>query len=220
MSTETTAATTPDAAAATDPALGADAEVESGSILGGEAEAGAAGDGEPNGQSADEPERDGAGEGDGEKAADVDYEFSLPDDMPVDEDGLTWAKTEFKELGIPKEKAQGLVDRHIQGLKAAQERQMQAWEQQKGEWAKAVRTDPELGGANLQETTRLGNAAIKAAGFDKDTVQLMEHAGLLGHPGFIRGMRKLGGIVSDDRFVEAAGTATERSIADRLYGTD
>jgi len=192
---------------------------ESASILGGEAEAKAPGGEQPGDQSADEPKREGAGEGDGEKAdQSFEYEFELPDGMPVDEEGLEWAKTEFKELGVPPEKAKALVDRHVKGIEAAQQRQMAAWEQTKAEWAKQVRADPEIGGANLNETTRLGNAAIKTAGFDAETVELMKHAGLLGHPGFIRGMRKLGGFVSEDRFVEAAGAATERSIADRLYG--
>ncbi|WP_119169031.1 hypothetical protein [Algihabitans albus] len=175
---------------------------------------------------------DDAGSGDrfGESAKsngaeeESDYRFDLPPDvMPdggvpagLDAERLEAFKPLARELKLSNAQAQKLVDLHARALKQGTDLLMQRHAETVEDWTRQTRADPEIGGDKLEETLRLGNAAVQHA-FDAPTIELLKHFGLLNHPGFIRGLRGFGRIVSDDHFVESSGTAAPRSRAERMY---
>ena len=153
-----------------------------------------------------------------------DYSFDLPSEfgpegsfpMGLDAERLEAFKPLARELNLSNAQAQKLVDLHARALQEGSQTLMQRHAETVETWSRETRTDPEIGGDKLEETLQLGNAALQQA-FDAPTVELLKHFGLLNHPGFIRGLRSFGLIVSDDRFVESSGTAAPRSRAERMY---
>ncbi|MGP1257196.1 MAG: hypothetical protein ACTS10_22470 [Kiloniellales bacterium] len=156
--------------------------------------------------------------------AESDYSFDLPPEfgpegsfpMGLDAERLKAFKPLARELKLSNAQAQKLIDLHARALQEGSQTLMQCHAETVETWSRETRADPEIGGDKLEETLRLGNAALQQA-FDASTQDLLKHFGLLNHPGFIRGLRSFGLIVSDDRFVESSGTAAPRSRAERMY---
>lgn len=173
-----------------------------------------------------EKEAEKAGDGDREEGdsdksdkADeeqVEYELKAPEGLELDEQAVEAFLPVAQRLKLSNEDAQELTDLHAKALKHQNEQTLQRHVEMVDGWTKAAKADPDIGGDKLEETTRLGDAAVKHA-FDAETVTLLKHFGLLNHPGFIKGMRDFGQIVTDDRFIQSTGHAAPRSRAERMY---
>lgn len=159
------------------------------------------------------------GEGDSDKSdkADeeqVEYELKAPEGLELDEQAVEAFLPVAQRLKLSNEDAQELTDLHAKALKHQNEQTLQRHVEMVDGWTKATKADPDIGGDKLEETTRLGDAAVKHA-FDAETVTLLKHFGLLNHPGFIKGMRDFGRIVTDDRFIQSTGKGAPRSQEER-----
>lgn len=104
----------------------------------------------------DKDEKEGE-EGDAEKIEMIEYgEFKLPEDLPADENDVTWLKAFGSKHKMPKEAVQELIDKHADAVG----RGMDSWEQIKEVRKAELQNHPTLGGENLESTKNIGNLVM------------------------------------------------------------
>jgi hypothetical protein len=125
------------------------------------------------------------------------YEFALPDGFQMDEEGLA-AFSEFaKDLDMPQEAAQKMLEKMGPAM---QQRQMAAIEKVQTEWADASKSDKEFGGAKLDENLAVAKKALDAFG-TPELSKLLKETGLGNNPEIIRAFYRAGKAISEDSFV-------------------
>lgn len=151
----------------------------------------------------------------GQPATPVEYtDFAVPDGMEMDAEVLTNFKGIAKELGIPQEAAQKLIDLQasLETKRSAAAEQAQA--AQKQQWADQVKADPELGGANFDKTVETAIKAVEKYG-TPELRDLLSETGMGNHPLMVKFCHAIGKALSEDGLV-MGGTqsAREMSIVD------
>ncbi len=142
------------------------------------------------------------------------YEFKAPEGQQFDPQVIEAYSEIAKELNLPQESAQKIIDK-IAPVMA--EKQMRVMEQARNEWAEATRSDKEFGGDKLDENLAAAKSALKAFGNDSLT-NLLNESGLGNHPEVIRFMVKAGKAISEDGFVRGQRQSTANDDpAKRLF---
>ncbi len=122
------------------------------------------------------------------------YKLTMPDGVPLDQELMGKAAPVFREMGLSNDQASRLVPL----VSEVQQRVVMAlgddFTALKTDWAKAAKSDPQLGGARWSETMRLADTAMTAGGAPKGSEfrELLDESGLGNHPAFIRVFRALG----------------------------
>lgn len=147
----------------------------------------------------------------GDKAKDgdaVDYgkaiaEVKLPDGMTLNADAAKAAGDLFGKHKISADAAKELTALYAQQVKAGGDAATKAFADQVQAWKTESTADKDLGAENL-------GLAKTTAGkvFDAKTIELMEHFGLMNHPGVLKGLVKIGKATKDDSFVPGDAGAT------------
>ena len=166
------------------------------------------------GQQADESTRteDGQQEKKAEGAPES-YEFKSPEGVTFD-DAVIGAFTEVaKELDLPQDKAQKVLDKMAPVIASRQAEQIQV---ARTEWASAAKIDKEFGGEKLDENLGTAKKALDAFA-TPELRTLLEETGLGNHPEVIRVFYRAGKAISEDRFVSGQGGKTNQNDARRLY---
>jgi hypothetical protein len=159
-----------------------------------------------------------------EAPAEIKYELKAPEGKSFDAEALKAYTNAVKDLKLPAEAAQKLLDqvapvlheRRVQGEK-------QALEAIHSEWTQASQTDKEFGGDKLKENIAVAQAALEKFG-TPELQQFLVDSGLGNHPEIIRAFYRAGKAVSEDKFVggkepgATVGPATFNDHAARLYG--
>ncbi len=138
-----------------------------------------------------EPEKEGAPEK---------YEFNdKVADAPevLDPEVLTAFGEVAKELDLPQDAAQKVLDKVAPVIQARQAAQV---EQARTEWAESSKSDDEFGGENLNANLEVAKTALDAFGTDP-LKQLLSESGLGNHPEVIRFMYRAGKAISEDSYV-------------------
>jgi len=122
-----------------------------------------------------EAQAEAPAEAPGQPAPAVEYtDFAVPDGMEMDAEVLTNFKGIAKELGIPQEAAQKLIDLQasMETKRSAAAEQAQA--EQAQQWAAQIKADKELGGENYDKTlaTVTVLAADLVAGYQSPVITL------------------------------------------------
>ena len=128
------------------------------------------------------------------------YEFNdKVADAPevLDPDVLTAFGEVAKELDLPQEAAQKVLDKVAPVIQA---RQAKVVEEAKIGWANDARSDEEFGGENLNANLEIAKSSLKAFGTDALT-NLLQESGLGNHPEVIRFMYRAGKAISEDAYV-------------------
>lgn len=147
---------------------------------------------------ADEAKDDGKDKPQGAPEAYTD--FTLPEGMEMDSEVLGEFKDFAKELNIPQEKAQQLIDFQTK-LATKQAEEYQAAVIKQGEqWAAAVKNDPELGGENYDKSVASAVKVIQAFG-DDGLKELLNTSGLGNHPALFKFCHRVSQAISEDKFV-------------------
>ena len=128
------------------------------------------------------------------------YEFNnkvadAPEEL--DPEVLTAFGEVAKELDLPQEAAQKVLDKVAPVMQA---RQAQQVENAKTEWAENSQSDKEFGGENLNANLEIAKSALNAFGTDP-LKQLLSESGLGNHPEVIRFMYRAGKAISEDSYV-------------------
>lgn len=165
--------------------------------------------GEPQGQQpAGEPAKTEEAKPEGAPEA---YAFTMPEGFELNTEVSGEFEAYARELNLPQDKAQAVVDMGVKLMQSAQTQQVEAFEAQQLEWRNAVVNDKELGGPALAEN--LSYAAKVLDTFAPDLRTVLDETGLGNHPAFVKAFVKIGKAISEDRLVggaqQAPGAATD-----------
>jgi hypothetical protein len=148
--------------------------------------------------------------------------FTLPEGVEIDEATLGEATEMFKDIGLPQDKAQKLVDFYTGKLAAAAEAPQKLWEATQTEWQGQVRSDPEIGGAKLDAAIATAAKAIDKFGGPalRDALDI---TGAGNHPEVVRFFARVGATLSEAEFVTGSpkgSAAAKPSAATVLFPND
>ncbi len=143
--------------------------------------------------------------------------FKLPENLSLDETLMGEFGTVAKELNLPQEAAQKLVDiaasmqaKTVQGVQDAINAQAQQWESE-------VMTDSEVGGSAVQENLAVAKTAM-AKFFPPEFAKFLEDTKLGSHPAMVKGLYRVGKAISQDGFVPGRpGNSGRPSHTEVLY---
>ena len=146
-------------------------------------------------------------------AAEVTYEFTMPEGMESDKASEAEFVAIAKELKLPKEQAQKVVDLAVKREQA----RAQAFDQQVSGWEASVKADKELGGDKLPETLAVCKKAIDLG--PPELKDLLNSTKMGSHPAVVKWAYSVGKALSEDRFVRGGqGPATgSKDAAQVLY---
>jgi hypothetical protein len=149
------------------------------------------------------------------EAAPVEYaDFKVAEGFELDADALNDFKGIAKELGIPQEAAQKLIDLQtsLEGKRSEAQQQAQADQAQK--WAEAVKADKEIGGEHYDKSVATAVKAIEQFG-SPELRNLLSETGIGNHPELVKFCHRIGKALSEDGLVMGgAQNAREMSIVD------
>lgn len=125
------------------------------------------------------------------------YEFKAPDGVVVDDTTIESFSEVAKELNLPQEAAQKILDKV--GPVMAQ-RQAEVIANLNTQWVEGVRSDKEIGGDKLQENLAVAKKAMDTFG-TPELRTLLNESRLGNHPEIIRVFYRAGKSISEDKFV-------------------
>lgn len=145
---------------------------------------------------------DATAEGDADKgeageSPDAYADFVAPEGVTLDTELVESATPVFKELGLSQEQAQKLVDIQAAHVQASQQRQADAFNQTKQDWANQSKNDKEFGGDKFNESIADAQLFINEFG-SPDLKKLMDDTGLGNHPEVIRAFTRAGKLLKED----------------------
>lgn len=126
----------------------------------------------------------------------VEYSFELPEGVELDAKGAEGLTAVARELKLPPEAAQKLVDLYAERVQAQAN---QFTEMVKG-WETEVKKDPALGGDKLAETITVAKTAIDKYG-SPALLSLLDSSKMGSHPEVIRFLHKVGLTLKEDAIV-------------------
>jgi hypothetical protein len=141
------------------------------------------------------------------------YEFAFDEGVSVADGVLESFKGVAKELNLPNEAAQKVLNQMAPAIQAHQSAQLEAM---RNEWATAATTDTEFGGEKLQENLSVAKKALDTFG-TPELRKLLNESGLGNHPEIIRAFYRAGKATSEDGFVAGGSAAQGNTDARRLY---
>lgn len=140
-------------------------------------------------------------------------DFKLPEGMAIDATLNEQFKATSKELSLPQDKAQKLVDLYASHLKAQSDSIASEWQKTKeawkGETAKAF-------GADAEKQLALV-AKVRDKFGDAELAKFMEDTGVGNHPLVNRFLAKIGAAFSESAFVESKSQHEDKTQAAVLY---
>lgn len=138
------------------------------------------------------------------------YEFKLPEGYELDEKVSGEATKLFKDLGIPAEGAQRLVDFYLAQTEAAAQAPIDFWTNQRAEWVKEIKADTEIGGKLDVVKSTIGKA-IDSLGPDLATSfrEAMDYTGVGDNPAFVKAFYKFAQQLTEGGHVSGRGPTKE-----------
>lgn len=141
------------------------------------------------------------------------YEFVMPEGVEIDEQAAGEFSEIAKELKLPQDQAQKLVDLYAKRVQG----QLETHKATVESWATAVKADKEIGGDKLPESLSTARKAVETFG-TPELKNLLNTTGLGNHPEFVKLMYRAGKAISEDRFVIGGESgAVNTDIARSLY---
>lgn len=125
------------------------------------------------------------------------YEFKAPEGRSFDDQVIKAYGDIAKELNLPQETAQKMLDKVGPLL---QDRQSQQLVEIQNSWVNNSRADKEFGGEKLQENLAVARKALDQFG-TTELRALLNESGLENHPEVIRLLYRAGRAISEDRYV-------------------
>ena len=153
-------------------------------------------------------------EGEAPKGAPEAYEFKEPEGSKFDTKVIEEFSSIAKELDMPQDAAQKILDK-VGPVIAA--RQAEAREAVVSQWTADAKADKEFGGDKLNENLSVAKKALDAFG-TPELRTLLNESGLGNHPELIRMMVRAGKAISEDKMVTGGSSVgSDRAAASVLY---
>lgn len=141
------------------------------------------------------------------------YEFTPAEGYEFDPKTLAAYSEVAKELNLPQESAQKILDKMAPAMAEKQAAQI---EEIRNQWAESSKTDKEFGGEKLTESLASAKKALDAFG-TPELVTLLNESGMGNHPDVIRFMVRAGKAISEDGFVLGGRGASSAATPQNLY---
>lgn len=177
-------------------------------------------DNEPAPQDATTPEPPAGGLLGGEEPAkapqeaSTDVEWSLEaGDSGIEGDDLKNLEKWAKELGMSKEMAEKVRDRHA----ADRANYSSMMQQQDNNWQRELYADPEFGGKNWDSTVTNARRALREYDPTGEAMTLLQETGYGSNPVIVRLLARIGRDMQEDRLVTGKGGAHTAPLEERLY---
>lgn len=141
------------------------------------------------------------------------YEFKAPEGTAAFDDKVIEQFSEVaRELNLPQDAAQRVLDKMAPAIQARQVEQIQT---ARNMWAESAKSDKEFGGEKLTENLAVAKKALDTFG-SPELRSLLNESGLGNHPEMIRVLYRAGKAISEDRFVGAGrgGKTAPKSNSD------
>lgn len=168
---------------------------------------------QPEGQATEATATEVKTESDKPQGAPDKYEFKAEEGREFDPKVLEAFSEVAKELNLPQESAQKVIDKIAPTLAA---RQAEALSEARTQWIAEVKNDQEIGGTAVAEKIALANKAFQDFG-TPELRTLLETTGLGDHPEMIRWAHRVGKAMSEDGFVSGGAKTVETDPAKRLF---
>lgn len=144
-------------------------------------------------------------------------DFTAPEGVTLDADVTGEFKDFAKQLNLPQETAQQVVDMGAKLVQRVEAKRAEAVAQELASWAQASRTDKEFGGEALDANLAVAKAALTQFG-SPELKEMLDNTGLGSHPEVIRLLHRVGKAVSEDNIVGGKpGATAAASMAQRMY---
>lgn len=150
-----------------------------------------------------------------ETPAEIVYEFTAPEGVTLDQTRVDEFTALAKELKLPADKAQALVDMATK----VEVQRAEAFEAQKAAWADEIVKDKVLGGAKLDETLATAKKvySLLPAEEAESFKAMLNASGFGNHPSMVRLLHAVGTALSEDKFVPGSGAPAKTSPARSFY---
>lgn len=180
----------------TDPAVPADGGTldDDSTLLGGAYDDS---NGEEPGKVGAEPVKDAP---DNATAAPEKYELTLPEGFVLDETAMGEFEPILKELKATPEQAQSLADLYIRKMQEVRTNDHNIYAGEIKGWSEALKADPEIGGAKLEENLGHCIGVIKKYG-TPEVKDILNASGMGSHPGIVKMLLNISKATREDSFV-------------------
>lgn len=152
-------------------------------------------------------------EGDKPQGAPEAYEFTAAEGREFDPAVIAEFSAVAKELNLPQESAQKVLDKMGPALAARQENAIAT---ARADWVAQTKSDAEIGGPELAQKIALANTAFEKFG-TPELRALLDESGLGDHPEMLRWAHRVGKAMSEDGFVAGRSNATDPATPQKLY---
>ena len=164
-----------------------------------------------------------AGKPEGDKAAQEDFQISVPKGYQADQGMIDGFKGVAKDLGLKGEQAQKVADWYFKATEQAAQQAQHKQEEQFVKWAEESKSDKEIGGKDFQANLNVALKAMRTYA-DKDAIDLINQTGLGNHKAMIRMFAKIGKALGEDKLPGAPpspGESKQESVPleQQLYPT-
>jgi hypothetical protein len=157
----------------------------------------------------------GTKEGDKPAGAPEKYEFTVPEGVKLNEAVMGEFEQIAKDLNLPQEAAQKLVDLGARMQSGNAEQVQAAIEAQGEKWAEEAKVDKEFGGDKFDENLSVAKKALDQFG-TPELKSLLVASKLGNHPEVLRTFVRIGKAISEDGFVPGR-TASSKPAAQSFY---
>lgn len=141
------------------------------------------------------------------------YEFKAPDGQEFDPAVIAQFSEVAKELNLPQDAAQKVLDKMGPAISARQEN---AIAEARAKWVADTKADAEIGGTELAQKIALANTTFEKFG-TPELRKLLDESGLGDHPELIRWAHRVGKAMSEDGFVAGRGNNVSETSAKSMY---
>jgi len=165
-----------------------------------------------------EGDKEGEKEEDKPEGAPEAYEdFRVEEGIALNPELVEEFKGFAKEANLPQDKAQGMVDMAVKLSKDWHDKAVSAFAETREGWRTATKTDPEIGGAKLNEVLS-GAKAVRDAFGSPGLTEVLNQFGLGDHPEVVRFFHNVRQAVSEDKLVKDGKPTADRTAAEVLFG--
>lgn len=126
--------------------------------------------------------------------APAEYEFKPSEGQTLDEGVLDAFKTAARELNLPNDGAQSILDHVLPKMAEAAKEKLEGM---RAEWKELARNDKEFGGDAFKTNCAIANTAYDRFCSDEMKSLLIE-SGFADHPEFVRSFFRIGKAISED----------------------
>lgn len=148
------------------------------------------------------------------------YELEIKDGYKVSEADIAEVKALAVEAKLTKDQAQKFLDSKSQAIDKYMEKQQSDYVELTKKWISDIRSDKEMGGANLKNTELYAKRAMDEIA-SPALKKILDDTGYGNHPELVRAFARLGKRISPDVMVQAPKSpAAAKSFEETFYGSD